>query len=462
MDKAILIGLILAAVSLILVSGCKQKANIKDDDHAQFNSEVIHPEWSKNINIYEVNVRQFTEEGTFKAFENHLPRLKELAIDVLWFMPINPIGEINRKGELGSYYSVKDYMDVNPEFGNLDDFKELIEQTHDMGFHILIDWVPNHSSWDNPIAKEHPEWYIKDSTGSFIPPLGTDWTDVIQLDWSQQGLQDYMIEAFKFWVNLGVDGFRVDHPHKTPPEFWERVRVELDEIKPVLMLAENEDQLEFMKKGFDMNYAWELHHIMNDVAQGKKNTRDLAKYFNKENKTYPNNVYRLRFMTNHDENSWAGTINERMGEAQKALAVFTFTIPGVPLIYNGQEACLDKRLKFFERDPIAWDECELTGFYKDLIKLKKDNIALWNGENGGSMNLIKTFRNKRIFAFSREKDNNKIVVFLNLSNNTTRIKPNLKDLGGSYTDFTSGKEISFPLKDSLNLGTWDYKVLIQK
>ena len=459
MDKTILIGLILAGLSLLLFFGCKQKADVKDDDQVLFVSEVVHPEWSKNINIYEVNIRQYTDEGTFKAFEDHLPKLKELGIDVLWFMPIGPIGEKNRKGELGSYFSVRNYMDVNPEFGNLEDFKALVLKAHELGLYVLIDWVPNHSSWDNPIAKEHPEWYIKDSTGNFIPPLGTDWTDVIQLDWSQQGLQDYMIEAFKFWVNIGVDGFRVDHPHKTPPEFWERARMELDEIKPVLMLAENEDQLEFLKKGFDINYAWELHHLMNEVAQAKKNSRDLVKYFDRENKTYPQNVYRLRFMTNHDENSWAGTINERMGDAQKAMAVFTFTIPGVPLIYSGQEVCLDKRLEFFKRDPIVWKECELTGFYKDLIKLKKENVALWNGENGGAMNLIKTSRNRRIFAFSREKDNSKVVVFLNFSKNTTKIKPNLKNLEGNYIDFTTGMEISLPLKDSLTLKPWDYKIL---
>ena len=460
MEKTILIGLVITILSLLAFFGCKQKALKKELERIPFSSEVVHPEWTNNINIYEVNVRQYTEEGTFKAFQKYLPRLRELGIDVLWFMPINPIGQINRKGELGSYYSVQDYMDVNPEFGNLDDFTELVNEAHEMGFHVLIDWVPNHSSWDNPIALDHPEWYIKDSTGSFIPPLGTDWTDVIQLDWSQQGLQDYMIEAFTFWVNIGVDGFRVDHPHKTPPEFWERARVELEKIKPVLMLAENEDQVEFLENGFDMNYAWELHHLMNEVAQGKKNSKDLIKYFEKENKKYPQNVYRLRFMTNHDENSWAGTINERMGDAQKALAVFSFTIPGVPLLYNGQEACLDKRIKFFERDAIDWKECELTGFYKDLISLKKENEALWNGEFGSPMNMIKTSKSRRVFAFSRENGDNKIVVFLNLNKSPTRVKPNLKHLEGIYTDFTTNEKVELPLSDSLRLGSWDYRILI--
>ena len=461
MDKTILIGLALAAFATLTFFGCKQKVKVKKEKPITFKSEVVHPEWTKNINVYEVNVRQYTEEGTFKAFESHLPRLKDMGIDVLWFMPINPIGIKNRKGELGSYYSVKDYMDVNPEFGNLVDFKEMLDKAHEMGFHVILDWVPNHSSWDNPLALEHPEFYIKDSTGNFIPPLGTDWTDVIQLDWSQQGLQDYMIEAFTFWVNMGVDGFRVDHPHKTPYEFWDRARMELDKIKPVLMLAENEDQLEFLEKGFDMNYAWELHHLMNEVAQGKKNAKDLVKYFEKENKKFPSSIYRLRFMTNHDENSWAGTITERMGDAQKAMAVFTFTIPGVPLLYSGQEACLDKRLKFFERDPIVWEKCGLTDFYKDLIQLKKDNEALWNGDYGSPMTMIKTSKGRRVFAFSREKDDNKVLVFLNLNKRPTRIKPNLKALEGNYTDFITGKIVDLPLKDSLSLGSWDYRILVR-
>lgn len=448
--------------SLLQFTACTQKEVRENKSTTTFISQTVHPEWSKNANIYELNVRQFTPEGTFNAIEGHLPRLKELGIDIIWFMPIHPIGIKNRKGELGSYYSVKDYLDVNPEFGNLNDFKKLVKKAHGMGFHILIDWVPNHSSWDNPIAAEHPEWYMKDSAGNFIPPLGTDWTDVIQLDWSQKGLQDYMIEAFKFWVNAGVDGFRVDHPDKTPPEFWERARTELEKIKPVLILAENEDQLQFMEKGFDVNYAWKLHHIMNEIAQGKKNVNDLRRYFKKEEMTYPPEVYRLIFMTNHDENSWAGTINERLGESQRAFAVFMFTVPGMPLIYNGQEDCLDKRLKFFERDPIYWKECALTGFYKDLIRLKKDNIALWNGTNGGTMNEIKTSHPKDVFVFSREKDGNRLLVFLNLGKKPLKILPDLSTFKGDYSRFTTKSKVSLPLKDSLSLEAWGYKVLIQK
>jgi glycosidase len=426
-----------------------------------FVSEVVHPEWSKNMVLYEVNLRQYTDSGTLKAFEKHLPRLKALGVDVLWFMPIYPIGVENRKEELGSYYSVKDYMNVNPEFGTLKDMKSVIGKAHELGMHVLLDWVPNHTSWDNPLTIEHPEWYSKDSTGKFTPPVGTNWTDVIQLDWTQKGLQDYMIEAFKFWINLGADGFRVDHPHNTPKEFWERARTELDKIKPVLMLAEHEEAGNFVEKGFDMNYAWVMHHLMNSIAQGKDSASAMSKYFIKEWASYPNNVYRLMFLTNHDENSWAGTIDSLMGNAQRVFATLIFTAQGVPLIYSGQEACLDKKLKFFVRDPIKWDTCELTQFYTDLIKLKKDNQALWNGDFGGKMMKIKTSKDKKIFAFYREKEGNRVVVLLNLSKKSVSFKPVLKGLEGDYTDYFAGQKTTLKTKPSLQLGPWGYQVFIQ-
>ena len=285
MEKLAL-GLLALVLALgIILFGCKASARKKEIK--PFVSEVVHPDWSKNAVLYEVNIRQYTPEGTFNAFAKHLPRLKQLGVDILWFMPINPIGIKNRKAALGSYYSVKDYKDVNPEFGTLEDFRKLIAKSHELGFHVIIDWVPNHSSWDNKLAEEHPDWYVKDSTGNFIPPIGTDWTDVIQFDWSKKGLQDYMIGALKFWVELGVDGFRVDHPHITPYEFWERARAELNKIRPVFMIAENEDQTDFMKKGFDMNYAWELHHLMNSIAQGKDSVKSLNKYYLKEKSIFP-------------------------------------------------------------------------------------------------------------------------------------------------------------------------------
>jgi len=459
MEKLHLSLLVILLAVVLAIAGCslfRSKKEVKP-----FVSEVVHPAWSKNSVLYEVNVRQYTPEGTFNAFAEHLPRLKSLGIDVLWFMPTFPIGVLNRKEPLGSYYSVKDFMNVNPDFGTMDDFKAVLTQAHDLGMKVMLDWVPNHTSWDNELTKEHPDWYIKDAKGNFTPPLGTDWTDVIQLDWSKTGLHDYMINAMRFWVEMGVDGFRVDHPHNTPPEFWERARAELAAIKPVLMLAEIEEPTTFFEKGFDMNYAWELHHLMNSIAQGKDSVKALTKYYTKEWAIYPKSVYRLQFLTNHDENSWAGTIDSLMGYAQKPFAVFIFTSQGVPLIYSGQEVCLDKKLKFFSRDTIKWDTCGLTGFYRDLVSLKKGNEALWNGDFGGSMVRINTSKDNKIFAFYREKGENRIVVFLNLSKKRVAVKPDLKEIGGDYTEYFTDTKVTIPLNDSLKIEPWGYKVWVR-
>jgi glycosidase len=459
MEKLLISLLALIAIIALTFFGCSISAGKKEIK--PFVSEVVHPDWSKNSVIYEVNIRQFTPEGTFNAFAKHLPRLKELGVDVLWLMPIHPIGVKNRKEPLGSYYSVKDYLNVNPEFGTLDDFKALIVKSHDLGFHVIIDWVPNHTSWDNKLTVDHPEWYVKDSKGSFIPPIGFDWTDVIQLDWSKKELQDYMLEALNFWVKLGVDGFRVDHPHLTPYEFWERTRSELNKIRPVLMVAENEDQTDFMKKGFDMSYAWELHHLMNRLASGKDSLRSLRKYYRKERLVFPSNVYRMVFLDNHDENSWNGTINSRMGDAQNAFAVFIFTTQGVPLLYNGQEVCLNKSLKFFVKDTIKWDTCRMTGFYKELIRMKKENKALWDGEFGGLMDSINTNKDCRLFSYYREKEENRILIFLNLSKKQVAFKPDIMKLAGEYKDYFSGQITTLPQADSMRLGPWGYRVYVK-
>ncbi len=459
MEKVLFGLLTFFMVLAIIVGGCSFLG--KKKELKPFTSKAIHPEWSEKMIMYEVNVRQYTDEGTFTAFAGHLPRLKALGIDVLWFMPTFPIGAVNRKGELGSYYSVQDYMGVNPEFGTIDDLKNVIDKTHELGMYVLLDWVPNHTSWDNQLTIDHPEWYAKDSTGKFTPPTGTDWTDVIQLDWSQKGLHDYMIEAMKYWVNLGVDGFRVDHPHNTPKEFWDRAKSELSMIKPVLMLAEYEGPGYFMEKGFDMNYAWEMHHLMNSVAQGKDSANVIMKYFEREQAVYPQNVYRLMFLTNHDENSWAGTIDSLMGEAQQVFATLIFTAQGVPLIYSGQETCLDKKLKFFVRDTIDWDACDLTSFYADLIKLKKNNEALWNGDSGGPMNKIKTNRSRKVLAFYREKNSNRVLVFLNLTKRSVSFKAVLKGIEGEYTEYFTNQKTEFPLSVKHTLDPWGYKVYVK-
>ena len=456
MKEHLLMILLLAAGLAAAMISCRPKETKVIEP---LTSVVKHADWTRNMVLYEINVRQFSEEGTFTGVEEALPQLKELGVNVLWFMPIYPIGEKNRKGELGSYYSIRDYMDVNPEFGTMDEFKALVAKAHEMGFYVILDWVGNHSSWDNHIAAEFPEWFEKDSTGTFVPPHGFDWTDVIQMDYTAMPLWDYMVGAMKFWVaEVGVDGYRCDFPGLVPEEFWYRATTELNAIKPVLMLAEDEAHSYLLERAFDMNYGWAHHHLMNAVAAGKRQPAALDSMIQYELKYYPSDSYRLRFLTNHDENSWNGTIDEKLGDAQKAFAAYIFTIPGVPLLYNGQEADLDKRLEFFKRDPIEWKETELREFYTKLVHLRTGHPALRHGVEGGTFDVLKT-NQKNAYVYRRVKGDAEVLVVLNLSKKPVSVM--LKDgaVGGTYTDLFTGAPVEVAQGQAMPLEAWGYMVL---
>lgn len=418
-----------------------------------------HPEWSKNSTIYEVNIRQYTKEGTFAAFEKHIPRLHDMGVDILWLMPVNPIGKENRKGTLGSYYSISDYTAVNPEFGTLEDLKSIVKTAHSLGMHVIIDWVANHTSWDNVWTKTHPEWFEKDSaTGKFSSPY--DWTDVIELNFNNKEMRQAMIDAMKYWIKeTDIDGFRCDVAGMIPADFWDDARQQLDSVKPVFMLAEAEEPVHH-KKAFDMSYSWNLHHLMNDIAQNKKSATDFFDFYAKEDSAFEKNDYRMLFTSNHDENSWNGTEFERMGEASNAFAVLSSTLPGMLLIYSGQEAALNKRLQFFEKDEIHWDSLPLAGFYKNLTMLKKQNQSLWNGNFGGDFQIVSTKENKDFFAFVRTKENNKVFVICNLTKNEIEVNIDTKNIAGNYIEYFTNKEQKIETGLKMKLTPWEYKVFI--
>jgi glycosidase len=419
------------------------------------------PEWSKNAVMYEVNVRQYTPEGTFKAFETHLPRLKELGVDILWFMPMFPISEKNRKGTLGSYYSIRDYKAVNPEFGTMDDFKALVNKAHEMGFKVMLDWVGNHSGWDNQWIVDHKDWYTQDAKGNVIPP-NPDWSDVADLNYDNKELRKGMLDALKFWVkDIQVDGYRCDYAGGVPTDFWESARASLDSIKPVYMLAENQDQMNLLNKAFNVNYGWSFHHLMNEVAQGKKTALDIDSSLVQNERTYQVGTYSLQFLTNHDENSNAGTEFERMGDAVKTMAVLSFTVPGMPLIYTGQEIGMKKRLLFFEKDQIDWSNQEMQQFYQKLIKLKKDEVALWNGTAGGKLSILQTSVPAKVMAFTREKDNNQVVAVFNMSAEPVEATIALSQ-AGDYQEYFSGDLNKLDKGTSLKLDKWGYKIFVRK
>jgi glycosidase len=423
-------------------------------------SVVKHPSWSYNKSIYEVNIRQYSKEGTFKEFEKHLPRLKEMGAGILWLMPVNPIGEKNRKGTLGSYYAVKDYFAVNPEFGTMDDFKSLVKAAHKQGLYVIVDWVANHTSWDNSLADEHPEWFTKDSTGNFTAPVA-DWADVIDLNYDNKELWEYMIKALEFWVKeCNIDGYRCDVAGMVPIEFWVQARQRLDKIKPVFMLAEAEEPQ--MHRAFDMTYSWEQHHVMNRIYKGENNVTNLVNLLNDEEIKYSPEAFRMRFTSNHDENSWNGTEFERLGEAAETFAVLSGVIPGMPLVYSGQEAGNEKRLQFFERDPVEWKESRFADIYKTILNYKLKSKALRNGEKGSRLQLLSSPDDKNIFVFIRKNGKEKVVCVFNLSDESRKTAINNNQVKGKYKDLFSNEKVTLGQIVSFELKPWEYKVFTTK
>lgn len=433
--------------------GCKHQADTLPQD-----TDFLHDRVSSSV-IYEVNIRQYTPEGTFRAFEKHIPRLRQLGVDILWLMPIHPIGEVNRKGKLGSYYSVKDYYGINPEYGTADDLHSLIQTAHRNGMLVILDWVANHTAWDNPWVKEHPDWYVHNEDGSLHSPF--DWTDVVELNYDNKQMRDEMVNAMKYWVKVfDIDGFRCDVAMEVPTDFWDSARVELNKIKPVFMLAEAETP-GLMHSAFDAYYGWHLHHIMNQISQGKMDARELSKYFHGHARQFPRRAMRMNFTSNHDENSWNGTVYERMQHSYKTFAVFTFLVPDIPLIYSGQEACLDHRLKFFDKDQIQWKECEMTALYKKLTGLKHTHAALRGGPIRGGFKLLATSDPAHVFAMTRYASEDTLIAIFNFSDTavSARIKSSLGP--AQYTEYFTGEKITLSSGTTLQLKPWDYKVFIQ-
>jgi alpha-amylase len=448
--------LFLTAIILASITGFSQKK--VSQKLAPMSDKVM-----ENAVIYEVNVRQYTKEGTFNAFVNYIPEIKKMGVKVLWIMPIHPIGVENRKEGLGSYYSVKDYRGINPEFGNLADFQALVKKAHANGMYVIIDWVPNHSSWDNAMVKEHPEYYAKDKDGKMISPF--DWTDVVKFDYSNAGMRKMMIERMSYWLkNQGIDGFRCDVAMEVPKDFWEECRVALNKVKPNFMLMEAE-QPNLMEKAFDMQYSWELHSIMNAIAQGKKTVSDLDKYFEIRKTKYEANDIDMVFTSNHDENSWNGTEYERMGEAVETFAALTFITKGMPLIYNGQEYDFNRRLKFFVKDEITHEKGKMFSVYEKLGELKNNNPALNGGKNPASYTRIKTSNDEKILAFAREKDGKKVIFIANLSKETVEstinLKGNFKIYLSKKEDNMTGQKIQFRTDAPMGLKAWQYIILVE-
>jgi len=437
-------------------------SNMKPDQTYQPSPTVRiqHPDWSKNATIYQINTRQFTPEGTFRAAEAHLPRLKELGAVILWLMPVHPIGELNRKGTLGSPYSVRDYYGVNPEFGTFDDLRHFVDAAHALGMYVILDWVANHSAWDCNLVAEHPEWYARDWKGDFRPTPWWDWPDVIDFDYDQPDMRRYMTEAMAWWVReADVDGFRCDVAGFVPTDFWETVRRELEAVKPVFMLAEWEAR-DLHAASFDMTYAWHWNDVVHKIATGQADVNALYVYYSWNEKAYPRDILRMLFVSNHDKNAWEGTEFEQFGEALEAAIVLSVISEGMPLIYNGQEAGNDRRLAFFEKDPITWRPHPLGDLYRKLFALKRDNTALWNATWGARMVRVVNDNLTRVLSFVRRNERDRVFAVFNFSPQPQVISFAESLHHGSWTDFFSGQRMTFDSATRLELERWGYRLYV--
>lgn len=433
--------LMLVILGLAIVACTKTDKNTQKTNKE--NQTMQKPqEWKHTTNIYEVNIRQYTKEGTFRAFEKELPRLKAMGVKTIWLMPITPIAQKEKKGSLGSPYAAQDYTSINPEFGNLEDFKHLVNTTHEMGLNIIIDWVANHTGWDHVWTKSNPDFYLHDEDGSFHRASGMD--DIIELDYKNPKMRQAMIDAMKFWVKeTNIDGFRCDLASWVEVDFWQQARPEVEKIKPLFWLGEF-DELENPDYGkvFDASYCWTWMHKTEEYY--KKNLplselRDLlVRYSNIGDQSM-----RAWFTTNHDENSWNGTEYEKYGVIAKPLAVFSATWNGVPLIYSGQELPLkDKRLEFFEKDVIPWSGTyELADFYKTLFTLKSNNSALRGGDAAVKTYFVKTTTEDKILAYIRKNGKSEVLVLLNMSKAPVNFSVSDENVSGQFKDVFTNENL---------------------
>lgn len=417
-----------------------------------------HPAWIMQGNIYEVNIRQYTREGTFKAFAKHLDRLKAMGVQTLWFMPLNPISKEGRKGTLGSYYAVSDYTAINPEFGTMGDWISLVQQIHLKGMKVIIDWVPNHTGADNVWLREHPDFFVKDSAGKAA--IAKDWSDTRQLDYSNPVMEDSMIAAMKFWiVKSNVDGFRCDVAWNVPASFWKKCIPRLRNIKKVFMLAEG-DSAYLPESGFDAVYPWHMFHMMEKVAKGDRPAFAFDSVQKLNAMIYPVNTIQMYFTSNHDENSWnKADYGSFPGRIHAPFAVFTQTMAnGVPLIYSGQEEPVLRPIQFFEKDPIEFGKFGREKFYRTLLNLRKNNPAL---SADASFRKVKTGDPKAVYAYVRKKGNNRVLVILNFSSEEQTIKVQDSSLSGNpFNVFMNKNETlgTAPWK----IEPWGYAVYVYK
>jgi alpha-amylase len=430
------------------------------------------PDWVKNAVVYQVNIRTFSPEGDFKGVENHLPRLADLGVDVLWLMPIYPICVRERKCHpeaetpcLGSPYAPYDFYSVNPDFGSADDFRNFVKKSHELGMKVILDFVPNHTGWDSRWMVKHPEWFKRDSDNIILPVTsdqGEIWADIAQFDLSNKQLRKNWMEVHEFWVKeFDIDGYREDCAWAIAADWWYELRQRLDKIKPVYMLAEDEVHgREQFNTCFETNYGWETHHVMKQIFNGERPASALHAHTEAVKQKFGTRGWQLNFTQNHDENTWKGTEKELFGAGADTFFALCFAIEGMPLIYSGQEAGLDKRLWFFNKDEIDWSNLARTKrLVKKLVDAKHKNKALWNGEHGGAIEKVPTGADDKIYAFYREKEGNRVLGIFNLSNEVIKTNMASEKVTGFYHEATCNCPYDIKPNGAVNLMPYEFLLL---
>lgn len=469
-------------LGVMALTSCKnEEKKVQEETVAQSIAPVSNDAMESAV-IYEANIRQYSQEGTFDAFTKDIPQLKELGVKVIWLMPIYPISEKNRKATgglnvediedpaerekyLGSYYAISDYTDVNPNFGTKEDLDELVATAHENGMYVILDWVANHTGWDHPWLQDHPEFYTQNENGEPVDPLNPEtgeswgWTDVADLNYDNKELWKEMTEDMEYWiVEHDIDGFRSDVAGEVPTEFWVQAVNKIKEIKPIFMLAESEKK-DLFHEAFDMGYNWEGHHIMNGMAQGKASVKEWDEYMKKIDTTYQQDDYLMNFVTNHDENSWNGTVKERMGDAAETMVALSYTIPGMPLIYSGQEYDMDKRLLFFEKDTIPTTKGKMWPILAKLGALKNESAALNGGKEAADYNRLATSEDEKVLAFEREKNGEKVIYISNISDQPVEFTLELEN---NYDVYIGKSDFQVQENNTYKFGPWEYVVLRNK
>ena len=418
--------------------------------------------------LYEANIRQYSEEGTFNAFAQDLPVLKKMGVKILWLMPINPISTTKSKGPLGSYYAVSDYTKVNPEFGTLEDFKALVQKAHELGIYVILDWVPGHTGWDHHWIQEKSDYYLKNRKGEIIDPIdfrtgkSFGWTDVADLNYNNLEMREELRQAMVYWVKeTDIDGYRIDQAYAVPPVFYDKTIEALREIKPVFLLAETDiyhpGGINLVSK-FDATYDWPGHQLSKEIAQGRRSATNYHRHIQRTNRLYGAENILVNFISNHDENSWNGTVKESYGAADHAFMAMNFTLPGMPLIYSGQEYDLNKRLRFFEKDSFPKVAGKTMELLQQLGALKNNHRALAAGTSAGSYKRINTTRDNQILAFEREKEGDTLVVVANLSKDYAQFT---MPYAGSFKRYQDFKSKLLSPSYQYDMKPWEFWILIK-